>query len=233
MSNTEYRNSVADEGYDQDEVEYDESSPGLFGTRGRTLALGGSVVALLIIFSAMVYLLGNRANTDQGAGSHAAGNIQTIPVITSSNPNGGAGEAPAQGSVAPDFQWTDITTNQPVKLSSLRGKPVWVNFWGTWCPPCRGEMPEMQKAFNKYKDQITIIGVSMGPRDNPDQVKGFVNQYAYNWLFVHDDKYETATRYEIQAVPSSYFIGRDGVIKAVQIGGMTADMIEANLQQIK
>ncbi len=82
----------------------------------------------------------------------------------------------------------------------------------------------------------------MGPRDNVDIVKRFVNgppaerpntPLAYTWRFVHDSNYDVATRYQVSAVPSSYFVGTDGVIRAVHIGGMNAQQMESYLQQVK
>ncbi len=142
-------------------------------------------------------------------------------------------QAPRVGAFAPDFELVDVHTNQPLKLSSLRGKPVFMNFWGTWCPPCRAEMPEMQKLHNKYRDQVQIVGVTMGPRDNPANVKEFVDAAKYDWTFIHDPDYNVATTYQVQAISSSYFIDKEGVIRAIQIGAMGIGQMEAYLQQVR
>jgi peroxiredoxin len=216
--------------YGDPEEENQEVTVGLFSTPARAAALIGSVVLLVAIMAVVVWVMSTRA--EAGGPANVAGNVK-VPVITRSN-LGGQGEAPVKGSFAPDFEWTDSNTGKAVTLSSFRGKKgVFVNFWGTWCPPCRAEMPEMQRLYNQYKGQMEFVGVSMGPRDNSSLVASFVNAAGYNWLFVQDDTYDVANRYQVMAVPSSYFIGTDGIIRAVQVGGMNGPMMESYLQQIK
>ncbi len=217
---------AAGETYAEDEWAYSsdlEREPvGLAGTRGRAIALTTSLLALVAIFAAVAWLLSARA-----------ANERSLSAITAGTGGASLEAAPRVGALAPDFTLIDVHSNQPVKLSSLRGKPVFMNFWGTWCPPCRAEMPEMQKLHNKYKDQIQIVGVTMGPRDEPNGVKAFVDAAKYDWSFIHDTDYSVATTYEVQAIPSSYFIDKDGVIKAVQIGGMNEGQMEHYVEQVK
>ncbi len=195
----------------------------LVGSRGRAIALGGSLAVLLVVFSVLIWLLTTRAST-----------VSTLQAVSVSNGNTASlDQAPRVGALAPDFELRDVHTNQPLKLSSLRGKPVFMNFWGTWCPPCRAEMPEMQKLHNKYGDQIQILGVTMGPRDEPAGVKAFVDAAKYDWIFIHDTNYDVATTYQVQAIPSSYFIDKDGVVRAVQVGGMDEKRMEAYLTQVR
>jgi|SRR5688572_13479759 len=226
----EYENGYQPEddyGYPEEETQ--EVTVGLFSTPGRAVALIGSLVLLLGIMAVVVWVMSTRP---EGPSSNVAGNVK-VPVITNPNP-GGQGEAPVKGSFAPNFQWNDPVTGKPVSLASFRGKKsVFINFWGTWCPPCRAEMPEMQRLYNQYKGQMEFVGVSMGPRDNSPLVASFVNAAGYNWLFVQDDTYDVATRYQVMAVPSSYFVGADGIIRAVQVGGMNGPMMESYLQQIR
>jgi len=218
-------------GYDHvEEVEpRDGESSGLFATPARAAALIGSLVLLVAIMSLVFWIMTTR-NQPAKITPPVAGSIN-VPVITSSAATR-QGEAPAKGSFAPDFAWVDPGTGKPISISALK-KPVFINFWGTWCPPCRAEMPEMQRLYNQYKGQVEFIGVSMAPRDNPGLVASFVNAAGYDWLFVQDDTYDVATRYQVQAVPSSYFIGTDGVIKAVHVGGMNGAIMESYLAQIK
>ena len=87
----------------------------------------------------------------------------------------------------------------------------------------------MQGLYNKYKDQMVMIGVSMAPRDNPELVKGFVEQSNYTWTFIHDNDFSVATRYQAYSIPSSYFIDKDGIIRARHIGAMTGNQMEGYL----
>ncbi|HUP28189.1 MAG TPA: TlpA disulfide reductase family protein [Chloroflexia bacterium] len=136
------------------------------------------------------------------------------------------------GSPAINFSLPDVRTGKAVTLRSLRGKPVFLNFWGTWCPPCRTEMPEMQKMYEKYKGRVQIVGISMGPRDQPDMAREFVEGRGFEWTFVHDEDYKVASQYSIQSVPTSFFIDKDGVVSAIHIGAMTGPQIDGYLRHI-
>lgn len=94
-------------------------------------------------------------------------------------PAGGLPAAPAVGHPAPDFTLTTVT-GETFTLSALRGKPVVLNFWATWCPPCRAELPELQAASGRYADQVVIVGVNQA--EPADAVRGFVGQFGLTFL---------------------------------------------------
>ncbi len=210
------------EGAIEVEVEGEQAGPsGAFSSPARAVTLVFSMLLLLVVGATVMWLVSTRSTSSVAGAGASNGDTSGLDV------------APRTGALAPDFELVDVHTNKPVKLSSLRGKPVFINFWGTWCPPCRAEMPEMQKLYDKYKGQVEILGVSMGPRDDPTRVQVFVDAASYNWTFIHDPEYSVATAYQVQAIPSSYFIDKDGVIRAVHIGGMNEGQMEQNLQQAR
>lgn len=133
---------------------------------------------------------------------------------------------PLRGFLAPGFALPDIRTGQQVKLSDFKGKPVFLNFWATWCPPCKKEMPEIQKLLPKYHDRIQFIGVSHGSEDTVDKAKAFVEEGGYTWLFVHDAAADAAASYQVQSIPTSFFIDREGVIRSIHIGSMDGEKLE-------
>lgn len=232
---------------DWDEEEAPQPA-GILATPGRAIALGLSALLLLVVFSLVIFLMSSRATPGTTISGSSSNNgsvskvgsllptLQTnnVPVITGFNPATAAeSQAPAKGAYAPDFMWKD-TDGKTVALSSFRGnKPLFVNFWGTWCPPCRSEMPAMETFSQQHQNDIQVLSVSMGPRDDPAGVLNFIKAANYGWKFVHDGDYNVATRYEVGSVPSSYFIDKNGIIKAVQIGAMTPPMIESYLLQVK
>jgi thiol-disulfide isomerase/thioredoxin len=123
------------------------------------------------------------------------------------------------GSLAPDFTLIDALTGESVSLASLKGKPVWINFWATWCPPCREEMPEMQQFYEKYHAQgLAIVGVNVQESDS--QVRQYLKEGAFTWTFVLDAKGTTTDRYLVGGLPSHYFIDTEGVVQAVHMGGL-------------
>lgn len=137
--------------------------------------------------------------------------------------------APEVGRLAPDFTLVDLEGNQ-VTLSDFRGKTVFVNFWATWCPACRAEMPDIEAVYQEYKDKgVVVIGVDI--LEPEDVVRQFVEQGGYNWAFVIDTTGEVAADYNITAIPASFFIDREGVIQAVSIGAMTKRQMEAKLAE--
>jgi thiol-disulfide isomerase/thioredoxin len=238
MSNATYKSTpsrVKDTDVPIEELE--DQPVGLFSTPARTATVVASLVLVLGLFAMVIWLISSRSSTPgvlDVPGLPSGENV--VSVITKANVGGGE---PKRGDKAPDFEWNDVTTGKALRLTNL-GKPVFVNFWGTWCPPCRAEMPEMQRLYNTYKGRVEFLGVSMDGRgDDPPTVMRFINSppngtppMPYTWRFIHDGNYEVATRYQVSAVPSSYFVGTDGVIRAVHIGGMNGSQMEAYLQQV-
>lgn len=215
------------EGYEEAEHYAQPQQSGLFGNPARALALGGSIVALLLVFAVAIFIANGRS-TDVGTTRDLTSGGANVPIISSVSQSG----APVQGSVPPNFEWTDPSGNK-VSLASLKGKPVWINFWATWCAPCRMEMPAMQQVYSKHKDDLVILGVSMGPVDSPGEVSEFLQDKAYSWTFIHDNNQELALKYRAGNIPMSYFIGPDGTVKAVSVGAIPAEMMEDFIAQAK
>jgi cytochrome c biogenesis protein CcmG/thiol:disulfide interchange protein DsbE len=130
------------------------------------------------------------------------------------------------GALAPDFELTNVDTGQPVTLSSLRGKPVWLNFWATWCPPCKTELPFMKQLYDKYGSQnLVIVGIDM--QENPSAVRSFVQSNGYAWTFVVDTDGAVTNRYFMAGIPTHVFVDRNGVIQAIRVGDLQeGDMAE-------
>lgn len=137
--------------------------------------------------------------------------------------------APKVGHPAPDFTLNDLDGN-PLRLSDLRGKVVFINFWASWCPPCRAEMPEIEAVHQKYKDKgVVVIGVDIGePESN---VRQYVEQGGFSWTFVLDTTGEVSRDYQVVAIPASFFLDREGIIRAVNIGAMTKNVMEGKLAE--
>ena len=137
--------------------------------------------------------------------------------------------APEIGRLAPDFTLVDLEGNE-VTLSDFRGKAVFINFWATWCPPCRAEMPEIEAVYQEYKDKdVVVIGVDI--LEPEDVVRQFVEQGSYSWIFILDTTGAVSDDYRITAIPTSFFIDREGIIQAVTIGAMTKRAMENKLAE--
>ena len=155
---------------------------------------------------------------------------------TSPNPNGmlselGADTGLEPGSTAPDFALAKLSGDDTVKLSDYRGKPVVVNFWASWCHPCRKEFPLLADARAKYKDDdLQVIGVSF--RDIPSDSRRFVKDQNAKWTFARDDRGAVAKDYGVRAVPQTFFIDADGIIRDRVFGITSAKDLDQTLKRI-
>ena len=133
--------------------------------------------------------------------------------------------APQTGFLAPDFALKTLE-GEAIQLSDLRGQPVLVNLWATWCPPCRAEMQTLETVYNDYKDQgFIVLAVNMTSQDDPQAVLPFVTERGLTYPILLDDKGEIAKAYQMKSLPSSFFINRDGTINEVVIGGPIAEAL--------
>jgi thiol-disulfide isomerase/thioredoxin len=138
--------------------------------------------------------------------------------------------APRVGYLAPDFELKD-NQGSPVKLSDYKGKPVLINFWATWCPPCRAEMPEIEAAYRKYKSQgLVVLGIDA--REDNGAVNRYVADGGYSWDMPMDYNGDTIATYGVAAFPTSFFVDREGFIRSTQVGGMDKRGLEDRLAKI-
>lgn len=127
------------------------------------------------------------------------------------------------GSMAPDFS-LQSTLDETISLSSLRGKIVMVNFWASWCGPCKAEMPAIQNVFSKYSGDIVILGVN--DEDTLNSIRDFEKQFELTFPLLLDSTGSVTAQYEVRAYPSTFFIDRDGSIFHIVVGSMTQSNIE-------
>lgn len=130
------------------------------------------------------------------------------------------GAALKEGNKAPDFTAT-LLDGTTVKLSDLKGKPVLINFWATWCGPCVGEMPAFQRLEKDYGDKIGLIAVNAG--EDTDTVKDFITSNNYTFPVALDENYEIASLYPTNGIPYTVVVDANGKITHVSTGAMDAD----------
>ena len=138
--------------------------------------------------------------------------------------------APEVGRLAPDFTLIDLEGNS-VTLSDFRGKVIFINFWASWCPPCRAEMPEIEAVYQEYKSKdVVFIGIDLLETEN--EVRQLVEEGGFSWTFVIDTTDEVGMNYGITVIPTTFFVDKKGIIRAVNIGAMTKRMIESQIAEI-
>jgi len=142
------------------------------------------------------------------------------------------------GGRAPEIAAARLENGQPgkkVSLSALRGRPVLLNFWATWCRPCRAEFPALDAAYRQHKDshQLQVIGVNVQGDLGPQKVQEFLGEMGTIfpiWLTL-DSSVEEA--YNIKALPTTVFIDREGIIRDIVLGGpITPEYLEKELEKI-
>jgi thiol-disulfide isomerase/thioredoxin len=139
-----------------------------------------------------------------------------------------------EGEIAPDFELPMIN-GESVKLSDLKGQKVLVNFWATWCPPCKKEMPELQRFYEEYGDQIQIIAINATASERNEQaVEDFLKENGYTFPVAVDKENKVTDLYLAMTIPTSYFIGSDGVIQVPRhVGPMTYDFMVDMMNTLK
>ena len=141
--------------------------------------------------------------------------------------------APQEGFLAPDFTLQSIT-GETYRLSDLRGQAVVINLWATWCPPCRAEMPALQKMYEEYKAQgLVILAVNSTVQDTASAVAPFAAEYGLTFPILLDETGSVTSAYQVRSLPSSYFIDRKGIVRQVIIGGpMSEALLRTRIEDI-
>ncbi len=122
------------------------------------------------------------------------------------------------GKVAPDFELPDLT-EQDVRLSDYRGKVVFLNFWATWCKPCKEEMPSMEVLYRQFKDDgLVVLAVSIDRVTTKDDIPPFVKSMDLSFPVLIDSWGQTDKRYKLMGVPETYIIDQEGVLREKIIG---------------
>ena len=137
---------------------------------------------------------------------------------------------PRKGFSAPDFTLTTLD-GATVRLSDLRGKAVLINFWASWCGPCRAEMPHIQAAYEKHtNDGLVVLGVDQA--ESPATVARFVDEFGLTFPIPLDSDGQVSAAYQARALPTSFFVDAEGVIRDTFTGPMTSGHIESMLEGI-
>jgi thiol-disulfide isomerase/thioredoxin len=136
------------------------------------------------------------------------------------------------GSIAPGFALNTLD-GKKVSLEDFRGKKVILNFWATWCPPCRDEMPEMQKFYKDNKDHVEILAVNLEYSESkPEKIKDFVSEYGLAFPIPLDEKNTIGKQFRAVSIPTSYFINEEGIITKMHIGPMDYEFMDQEVKEM-
>jgi peroxiredoxin len=149
------------------------------------------------------------------AASPVAGPLEDLPI------------APQPGALAPDFSLTTLDA-QTSSLGDLRGQAVLINFWATWCPPCRAELPALQAAYERYGDRVAFLGVDV--KESSDSVANFIPQFGVTFPILMDsDGAVSDGLYQVRGIPTTLFLSPDGKVSTRHVGPLTEADIDRYL----
>jgi peroxiredoxin len=132
------------------------------------------------------------------------------------------------GSAAPEVDL--VSLGKRVTFAAYRGKPMWVNFFATWCPPCKEELPEIERRYQRFHARgLVVLGVDQ--QETPKLIRPFIAHFGLRYPVVIDDG-QGAITYDLIALPTSVFIDRGGVVRFIQIGEMSPLLMDTALAKI-
>ena len=182
-------------------------------------------IAIVAAVALLIVAPGVWLARSQGATDHGGGGVNSVLL-------------PKVGEPAPEFMtlYARESAGQVFRLSEMKGQPVWLNFWGSWCPPCRAEMPEVEDAWAQLEPRgMHLIGVSQ--QEDPRESIAYADRVGASFPIAVDpnyltavadpnafpDLFETAQTWEVRNFPTHVFIDKDGIVVAVVLNQLTTD----------
>lgn len=194
----------------------------------RSMIVPLNAVALVV---ALIWLLQSGRFPGLGDSGPNAVNLSDDFFSTTGEPLGAErGSGPGLGQPAPTFALLDVN-GDVVRLEDFRGKVVLLNFWATWCTPCRKEFPELVETYAGGTGDVVVIGVNM--QENSDQVRAFADEYGAGFPILIDPNAAAAEAYRLLGLPSSYFIDQQGILREQHFGLLTRTIINEKLQKAR
>ena len=133
------------------------------------------------------------------------------------------------GLAAPDFELTDLSGNA-VRLSELKGHPVLLNFWATWCGPCEVEMPAIQDRYEHNQSDLSVLAINF---DEPEQdVRQYAGRLGLTFDILLDPGAKVQDLYRVRGYPTSFLVDAEGVIRVHHVGSMSEEQLDQYLQQV-
>ncbi len=194
----------------------------------RWIAIGVLAAGLILAAVAVFLFVSNGSNSGDVAAD--TGEIPDNLAVATLAGVKNSGAQPVQGQPAPNFAFR-YPDGSSYSLADFKGQPVIVNFWATWCPPCRREMPGLVKAYETYKDDGLMI-IEVDVAEPPEAVAKFVDEYGMTMPVVLDQRQEVTRLYRTDSFPTSFFIDENGVIQARWVGYLPEEELAANLAKI-
>jgi peroxiredoxin len=153
-------------------------------------------------------------------------NSQSITVTATAR-----GETPKVGRPAPDFELT-LIDGSVVRLSDYRGRPVWINFWASWCPPCRAENPDIESVYNAHREADGLVLLAPAIGEGSGAVAGYMERADLAYPVGVDTDTQIAANYRVLGIPTHIFVDRDGIVREIRVGAMSEKTMEKKIAKI-
>ena len=189
--------------------------------RGIPREILAAILIVALAIGAAVVLSGRPARSGRSSAESPDPASFQQPTTSAGN-----GPALAVGEKAPDFTLKALD-GQDVTLSALQGQPVLINFWASWCAPCRVEMPDLVRAYEAHKaNGFVVLAINMTFQDSLADAQSFAKEFHMTFPVLLDETGEVARdRYRLRGLPMSFFVDRNGIIVRRQIGAMSSKQI--------
>ena len=198
-----------------------------------------SFLVLVLVLAALIggaYVLYGRLSVGAGADNLS---VQTPPPAQTPGETGAPQDSAAPEETeppkveAPDFTAVDADGTE-VKLSDYVGKPIVLNFWASWCSPCKSEMPEFNAAWEELDGEVQFLMVNMtdGARETVESAREYVEGEGFTFPVLFDTKSEAAIAYSAYSLPTTYFIDAEGYVTARAVGAIDGETLQKGLDLI-
>ncbi|OFW80328.1 MAG: hypothetical protein A2201_12780 [Alicyclobacillus sp. RIFOXYA1_FULL_53_8] len=139
--------------------------------------------------------------------------------------------APYPGYRVPEVTLQTVTPGQQIKISNFSGKPLFINFWASWCPPCQAETPDLVKAYQQYGSEVQFLGINATAQDTSGNAQAFIKRYGISYPVGFDTSNQAASQFNVNGFPTSIFVNASGVVVARVDGAITPEVLRADLQK--
>ncbi|MFZ2488327.1 MAG: TlpA disulfide reductase family protein [Anaerolineae bacterium] len=186
-----------------------------------------SIRVILLLAGLLLAGCGSQPRVSAELAAAGLANLAEISTTNINNSQTGL----KTGDVAPDFNLQFADGNK-ARLSDYKGHPVIINFWATWCPPCREEMPGFVNVYNRYKaDDVLVIGVNA--EETAAEAADFVRSYQMTFPVALDERGELMQLYNVRGLPTTVFIDKEGHIAGIWSGLLPENELEVSLAELK